>query len=461
VKSVLYLGCPVSERQETERLLSAASVSVIWAENVPFALTELQRCDMPVLLDLSRGAAALQIARELRTERSSTLMFAVVDARRPDLTTEAVLAGMADVFARPIGGRRVANAIEREQRYESRQFGGSLDAHSDDLYTHSPVMRDVMALVARASTMRDGVLIRGEQGTGRQVAARVIHASQSGAAGAFVMIDCAAFDSASLDVHLFGEAARSSNADQTPHGLERVSIHGQLHAALNGTLYLLNVADASTRVQARLARVLRDREAILVESSAPIGFDVRPMAGVDAGIDTAVQEGRVREDLFRRLSVIRIDMPPLRHRRQDIPALANYFLRDVCASLRVPTKALSRSALSLISALPWRGNGVELRTFIESVVTGSPGGRGIGLEDVLANVRLDGGSAVFSNGGTLRQARARFEREYIAAVLEQHQGRIGDAAKTLGIQRTNLYRKIRSLRVIAGRRCQNSDPTPY
>jgi two-component system nitrogen regulation response regulator NtrX len=104
---------------------------------------------------------------------------------------------------------------------------------------------------------------------------------------------------------------------------------------------------------------------------------------------------------------------------------------------------------------------VELRTFIESVVTGSPGGRGIGLEDVLANVRLDGGSAVFSNGGTLRQARARFEREYIAAVLEQHQGRISDAAKTLGIQRTNLYRKMRSLRVIAGRRYQNSDPTPY
>src|SRR2546428_7551986 len=227
---------------------------------------------MPVLLDLSRGADALQIARELRTERSSTLMFAVVDARRPDLTTEAVLAGMADVFARPLGGRRGGSAIEREQRYESRQLGGSLDAHSDDLYTHSPAMREVMTLVARASTMREGVLIRGEQGTGRQVAARVIHAAQNGAAGAFVIIDCAAFDSASLDVHLFGEAARSSNGDQTPHGLERVSIHGQLHTALNGTLYLQNVADASTRVQARLARVLRDGEAGPVGSSPPDGL---------------------------------------------------------------------------------------------------------------------------------------------------------------------------------------------
>src|SRR3989441_7319777 len=209
-------------------------------------------------------------------------MFAVVDTHRPDLTTEAVLAGMADVFARPLGGRRVANAIDRERRYELHQPEGPDGgcANGDDLYSHSPAMREVMPLVARASTMRAGVLIRGEQGTGRQVAARVIHASQTGTAGAFVMIDCAAFDSASLDVHLFGEAARSSNGDQTPHGLERVSVHGQLHAALNGTLYLQNVADASARVQARLARVLRDREAVLVQSSSPIGLHVPPMARV-------------------------------------------------------------------------------------------------------------------------------------------------------------------------------------
>jgi two-component system nitrogen regulation response regulator NtrX len=230
-------------------------------------------------------------------------------------------------------------------------------------------------------------------------------------------------------------------------GLERVSRQGRLYAALGGTLYLQNIAEAPTRVQARLARVLRDREAILVEKGESISLDVRPMAGVDPAFDSAVQEGRVRDDLFRRLSVIRIDMPPLRNRREDIPALANYFLRDICASLRVPPKTLSRPALSLIAALPWRGNAVELRTLLEAVVTGLQGGRGIGLEDVLPHVRLDGGSVVFSRGGTLKQARARFEREFIASTLEQHHGRISDAAKALGIQRTNLYRKMRSLRV--------------
>src|SRR5207237_7412401 len=105
--------------------------------------------------------------------------------------------------------------------------------------------------------------------------------------------------------------------------------HGRLHAAIGGTRYLKNIAEASTRVQSRVARLLRDREAMLVETGAAIPFDLRPMASVDPGIDTAVTEGRVREELFRRLSVIRIDMPSIRNRREDIPALANYFLREI------------------------------------------------------------------------------------------------------------------------------------
>ena len=445
MKPLLYIGCPPLERADTENVLASASLAVVWADNASSALSELQRRDMPVLLDLSRGAAALQIARELRSDRAATLIFAVVDTKRPDLTTEAVLAGMADVFARPLGGRRVANAIARELGAGARG-GGALEITSDDLYHHSPAMRDVMPVIARAATMRAGVIVRGEDGAGRQAVARAIHSAQvNGSGAAFVCVDCAAHDTDGLDAELFGAPARA-NAE-TARGLERVSRSSRLHDALGGTLYLQNVAEAPTRIQARLARVLRDREALLAESGATIGLDVRPMAGVDPGFDGALEDGRVREDLFRRLSVIRIDIPPLRSRREDIPALANYFVREICATLRVPPKTLSRPALSLIAALPWRGNAVELRTLLEGVVTGLAGGRGIGLEDVLAHVRLDGGSVAYSNGGTLRQARAKFEREYIASVLEHHHGRISDAAKALGIQRTNLYRKMRSLRV--------------
>src|SRR4051794_20609489 len=239
---------------------------------------------MPVLLDLSRGAAALQIAREIRTHRASTLMFAVVDSRRPDLTTEAVLAGMADVFARPLGGRRVANAIEREMKYEAQESIPAALENGDDLYGHSPAMRDVMTIVGRAAAMRAGVLIRGEVGTGRQVAARAIHALQQTGDGAFVAVDCAACDGEELDAELFGAGSRGFNGDSAT-GLEKVSLTGRLHNARGGTIYLQNVAEAPTRVQARLARLLRDREAFILETGEVASFDVRPMAGVDPGFD--------------------------------------------------------------------------------------------------------------------------------------------------------------------------------
>jgi DNA-binding NtrC family response regulator len=321
------------------------------------------------------------------------------------------------------------------------------------LYSHSPSMREVVALMSRAATMGAGVTIRREEGTGRQVVARAIHAAQSDGA-AFVSVDCAAHETDGLDADLFGGSVRSRHSDAS-HGPERVSRHGRLYEALGGTLYLKNIAEAPTRVQMRLARLLRDREAVLAETNATIAFDIRVMAGVEPGVESAVEDGRVRADLFKRLSVLRIDMPPLRSRREDIPALANYFLRDICGARRLPPKTLSRPALSLIAALPWRGNAVELRLMLEGIVGGLAGGKGIGLEDVLAHVRLDGGSVVFANGGTLRQARARFEREYIGHVLEQHQGRISEAARALGIQRTNLYRKMRSLRVSVSKRRQS------
>ena len=458
VKSVLYLGCPIAERADAARHLAAANLSVVWADNAASALKELQRRDMPVLVDLSQGLQALEAARDIRSQRTSRPMFAVADAGRPDLTKEAVLAGMADVFARPLGGRRVAGAIERELVCASARIGTAAEINSHDLYGQSAAMRDVLALITRAATMRAGVVLRGEEGTGRQVAARVIHDAQSSAgslasSGDFVVVDCGAHDAEQLEAELFGAVPQPQHGiGGVARGIEHISRTSRVCEASGGTLYLKNIAEATPRVQARLARVLYDREAVLVETGETAGIDVRPMAGVDPSFDHAVHDGRIREDLHRRLSVIRIEMPPLRNRREDIPALANYLLRDICASVRVPPKTLSRSALSLIAALPWRGNARELRTVLEGVVMGLQGNEVIGLEDVLAHVRLDGGAVVFARGGTLRQARTRFERDYIAAVLAQHRGRISAAARALGVQRTNLYRKMRALRVDHGRK---------
>ena len=453
MKPIVFLGCPPQERLETEKALGAADVSVVWADSVQLALAELQRRDIPVLLDLSRGAAALQSVRDIRSQRASALLFAVVDSRRPDLTIEAVLAGMADVFARPLSGRRVANAIERELSVDARHRGVNAQASGDDLYAHSEAMRAVSAVIERASTMRAGVLIRGEDGTGRQLAARAIHTAQNGAHGAFVAVNCAAFETEQLDVELFGGAPPGRT---TARMVREVWSASAARVACTRPRAAPSTSRISPTPPPAFRRgspgVLRDREARLVETGETIGFDVRPMAGVEPGFEASVQDGRVREDLFRRVSAIAFDMPPLRNRREDIPALVNCFVRQICASLGVPPKTLSRPALSLISALPWRGNAPEMRALIKNIVVGLQGGRGIGLDDVLVHVKLDAGSVVFANGGTLKEARARFERDYIVAILEQHHGRISDAARALGIQRTNLYRKMRSLRVHRDRR---------
>ena len=160
-----------------------------------------------------------------------------------------------------------------------------------------------------------------------------------------------------------------------------------------------------------------------------------------------LEEGRLRRDLYERLSLVRIELPPLRQRREDVPFLATHFLKELCRANGSPIKTLTRSALTLLSALPWRGNAPELRALLERLILLTPHGS-IRLEDVLAQVRLDGSEITAVGGTSLRDARLRFERDYIAAVVRQHHGRMGEAATSLGIQRTNLYRKLRQLNVL-------------
>ena len=219
--------------------------------------------------------------------------------------------------------------------------------------------------------------------------------------------------------------------------------------AAGGTLYLRHVTELPPRLQLRLARVLRDGEALLAGNGHRVSLDVRPIAGVEPGFDRAADEGRVCDDLVRVLSIIGIDMPPLRQRREDIPAIARDLLRDICALKQLPPRTLSRPALALLAALPWHGNVVELRSLLENIVNGPETARTIALDDVVSQLHLNGSSPV-PRGATLKAARAQFEREYIAAALEDSHGRISAAAEALGLRRTNLYRKIRSLRISEG-----------
>jgi DNA-binding NtrC family response regulator len=430
---VLYLGCPPPDRSHCQRQLDAVNLSVVWVDSIAAALAELRAEALPVLIDLACGSQAVHHTQEVRSRFPLARVFAVADPKHPALTTDAVLAGATDVFPRPLSGRSAAAVAGLLPNRQPR--AGAVPAGA---FVRSDAMRTVMAMAGLSSSMRAGLLIRGEEGSGRQFLARAIHAAQGGE-GAFVALDCASHTADALERLLFASSAGTN-------GREYVGAGSLLDQAAGGTLYLRHVTELPPRLQVRLARVLRDGEAWLAGNGHRVSLDVRPIAGVEPGFERSATEGRVRDDLVRVLSIIGIDMPPLRQRREDIPAIARELLRDICALEQVPPITLSRPALSLLAALPWHGNIIELRVLLENIVNGAETVRTITLDDVVSRLHLNGSSPV-SKGATLKEARAQFEREYITAALESNHGRISAAAEVLGLRRTNLYRKIRSLRI--------------
>ena len=203
-----------------------------------------------------------------------------------------------------------------------------------------------------------------------------------------------------------------------------------------------NVTDLRASAQAQLARIARDGEVRI--DGEPVATLFRLVASAAPGIDAEVHAHRFRDDLYRRLSAVRIDLPPLRERPEDVPALAVRLLDDICAAESRPARAFTQAALALVGALTWPGNLDELRDAIERVVTDTREDV-IQIEHLLPALQLHRAPAPFVPSGNLRDARLRFERDYIAAVLQHHEWRMADAAQTLGIQRPNLYRKARQL----------------
>ena len=310
----------------------------------------------------------------------------------------------------------------------------------------SAVMRQVMEQVARAAAEGVHVLVSGEPGTGRETIARAIHEKSRWSSGPFVKVDCAKDAPQDLEVTLFATAGPGQHAGAERRALERVRRDAHLFQSKGGTLFLQNVADIPARIQLRLTRVLRDREVVIMDEGTPVELDHRVITSADHSLDVAASDGRILPDLHKRLCGFRVEVPPLRNRKEDIPHLASQFVKACCEKANLPAKTLSESAQSLLAALPWKGNGPELRALLEGLVARIQC-EVIGLDEVLAHVQLDGHATWFAVGGSLKQARARFETEYIAAVVAQHHGRIPEAAKTLGIQRSNLYRKMRRLNV--------------
>jgi DNA-binding NtrC family response regulator len=287
-----------------------------------------------------------------------------------------------------------------------------------------------------AAGERTPLLIIAEEGFDtRDIAQRIHEASRPGAP--FVSVDSAHADPADVEIALFGSRARPG-----AHAVEVLGSSAAVLQAGRGTLFVQDIGDLPSAVQRRLARLLRDGEA-RPAGKVPVPVQARVIASAAPGIDTEVREGRVRADLYRRLAVQELAVPPLAGRPADFPALVPLMAGAISSRLGRPTPTFTQSALTVLAALPWRRNMQELGALLERAVRAGTGE--IRQEDVLAQLSFEGALARRPPSASLREARLRFERDYIAAVLEHHQWRMSDAARTLGIERANLYRKTRQL----------------
>jgi DNA-binding NtrC family response regulator len=413
---VLFLSPPWAEREQVSRIVTDAGHEPIPVETANAALARAAEgaADV-VLLDLAAGVESLRFLRN-GAQRGPIPVVAIADRRQPATSSEALRLGVADLISRPLVADQIvaglANAREFARITERSSPNLELPQIAAGVFGASPAMRDALALVRRVGHSRCNVLIVGERGTGRETIARAIHEQGPNAGGVFMKFVCSAVDRAA-----FAGALDSA-------------------AAAESTLYLEDLCELPPDLQKSLdARLAARRD-----------HSPRVLAAPQPQVLELVDRGAFRASLLEAVGVVRIDLPPLRHRRDDIPVLATHFLKDACRRHDIPAKAFSRGALALLSALPWTGNAIELRALAERLSIVVP--RGIVLlEDVLANVRLEAAEGLGGPRGSLKSARERFERDYVTAVLQHHRGRMGAAAKELGIERTNLYRKIKQLKI--------------
>jgi len=450
--STALLAAGRSGRHEMEALLRESGFDPIAIEG-PNPLGDIDEAASLCLVDLRDNGSAIRIARAVRARHPQTVVIGVADPDKPSAAADALRAGVFDVLPRPPSSRDLdallANAREQSRLAASAPTPGlQVRTTPYGIVGTSAAMRSVMDLVQRAAAGRCGIMLCGERGTGREMIARAIHAHAPQADTPFVKVDCSGPSPEDVELELFGVISkRVAGHGPERRIFERIGEASRLLAASGGVLFLENVTHLPARAQARLVRVLRDREVFVEGGVEPVPLEIRPIASVEGSIGSALDEGRVRPDLHERLALIRIDLPSLKQRREDIPILATQFLQEICQDNRQPLKTLTRPALTLLSALPWPGNVPELRALLERLLLLVPGGL-IRLEDVLAHTQIESSVSPIGVDATLRQARARFERDYIAAVLQHHHGRIADAAKVLGVQRTNLYRKLRRLNLM-------------
>jgi two-component system response regulator FlrC len=418
--------------------LAGAGHEVTAAASVDEALARLaSQAFHVVLTDLRMpGPGGMAIVRKVRAEQPETEVIVLTAYGSVDTAVEAMKLGAFDYLQKPIGGPAelrlvVARAVERHQLLTARDRAG-LDPPAPTLTWGDPTMAPVVEAMRRVGPTQATVLLVGESGTGKEVCARVIHQASTRARGPFVAVNCAALSASLLESELFGhERGAFTGATERRRG--------RIELADGGTFFLDEVGELLPELQAKLLRAVQERQVERVGSSRTIDVDVRWIAATNRNLAGMMKAGTFREDLYHRLAVFPIQLPPLRARRADIAPLADELLGRICRELKRPPLALDAAAQAAIVAADWPGNVRELANVLERAVILCDRDT-IGVGDLWLETGPRGEvGPVIQGSGTLDE----LERRAIEAALVAHGGNRRRAAAQLGIGLRTLYEKLK------------------
>jgi two-component system nitrogen regulation response regulator NtrX len=380
------------------------------------------------------GLSILESARERLREVPVIMISGHASV---ETAVRAVRLGAEDFLEKPLSLDRVLltaqKAIERRRLLaQIASFRGK--SEPEELVGDSAPMRRLREEIARVAPTDARVLITGENGTGKELVARALWRLSARADSQLIEVNCAAIPEELIESELFGHVRGSFTGAAEDR-------RGKFEEADGATLFLDEIGDMSARTQAKVLRALQEGRFTRVGGAKPITSDVRILSATNKNLAVEIQRGLFREDLFFRLSVVPLDVPPLRERAADIPLLARHFLKQASQRFGRRPKQLSAAALEALQAYRWPGNVRELKNLIERLMILSPN-QGIGLEDLPAEFRQENGA--LPPDAPLRDARDDFERRYILAALRRHRGNVTRTAEALEVERSNLYRKLKS-----------------
>jgi two-component system response regulator AtoC len=433
-------------RESLELVLVAEGYEVVGVAGGPAALTALQAAPVDVVLcDLRMpGMDGMELLPQLVRRLPGVPVILMSAYGSADLAVEAMNRGAYDYLSKPFQPSEVILTIRKaRERERLRRANRLLRRDVQRVVGERPIiaasegMIEVLELLERAAEFKATVLLTGESGTGKEVLARAIHVQSARRDAAFVAVNCGAIPEMLLETELFGHTRGAfTGADRARRGL--------VVEADGGSLFLDEIGELPLSLQVKLLRVLQEEEVRPVGESKPLNVDVRIIAATSRDLELEVREGRFREDLFYRLNVIRVQVPPLRERREDISVLVDHFLDHFRRTLGKPVRRISDDALDRLLAYAWPGNVRELENVMERALILAEGER-ITLRELPENVvsPAKGSPGASSADLSLRRARKALEADLIERALRTTDGNRTHAARLLQISHRALLYKIK------------------